>query len=53
MNYNLFYLIIGIVVFDYLLERFLDYLNTTRWSTILPEALKGIYKPEDYQKSQA
>ena len=47
-----FYLILAILVFDFLLERVLEYLNTTRWSDVLPEELKGIYEEERYRKSQ-
>ena len=53
MNNLLFYGIVGIVVFDYLFERLLDYLNTTQWSNKLPDVLKGIYNEEEYHKSQA
>jgi STE24 endopeptidase len=52
MVQTLFYFIIGIIVFDYLLERFLDYLNSTRWSNKLPKELEGIYSAEKYSKSQ-
>lgn len=48
-----FYLILGIIVFDFIFEQFIDYLNTTRWSEQLPEKLKGIYDDVAYQKSQA
>ena len=52
--YNwLFYIILGIILFGYLLERFLNYLNATMWSDSLPDKLKGIYDPEQYRKSQA
>jgi len=47
-----FFLIIGIIVVDFIFERFIDYLNTTRWSEILPEKLKGIYDEDAYYKSQ-
>ena len=51
--YQLFFiLIIGLLVFDYLLERLLDYLNSTRWSDQLPKELEGIYDAEKYKKSQ-
>ena len=51
--YQLFFiLIIGLLVFDYLLERSLDYLNSTRWSDQLPKELEGIYDAEKYKKSQ-
>jgi len=47
-----FYLILAILIFDFLLERVLEYLNTTRWSDLLPDELKGIYDEERYRKSQ-
>ncbi len=49
----IFYSIIGIIIFDFLLERFLDYLNSTRWSDAIPEKLKGIFSREEYEKSQS
>jgi STE24 endopeptidase len=52
MAETLFYLILIIVVVDFLFERTLDFLNTTRWSDVLPEELKGIYDEEKYSKSQ-
>jgi STE24 endopeptidase len=48
----LFYVIIIIVVADFIFERLLDYLNTTRWSEVLPGELKGIYDAAEYKKSQ-
>ena len=53
MHNTLFYIIIGIIVAEYLFERYLDYLNTTRWSSQLPDELKGIYDEEKYRKQQA
>ncbi len=52
MAQTIFYLIIAILLFDYLLERLLDYLNSTRWSNKLPAALQGIYEEEKYRKAQ-
>jgi STE24 endopeptidase len=52
MSQQLFLVILVIIVFDYLFERILDYLNTTRWSNQIPEELKGIYNEEEYRKSQ-
>jgi len=48
----LLYIIIGIIVFDYVFERVLDYLNSTFWSDELPEELSDIYDAEKYRKSQ-
>ncbi|MDX9906778.1 MAG: M48 family metallopeptidase [Bacteroidales bacterium] len=52
MEKTLFVLIIIIVVFEFLLERVLDYLNTTCWSDKLPDELQGIYEQEKYSRSQ-
>ncbi len=52
MSYLFFILIIAILIFDYLLERWLDFLNSTRWSNVLPDELKDIYDAEKYKKSQ-
>lgn len=48
----IFYIIIGILVFDYILERLLEYLNSTLWSNELPDELAGIYDAAKYRKSQ-
>ncbi len=48
----IFYVIIGIILFDYVLERILDWLNSTYWSNELPAELKGIYDAGKYKKSQ-
>lgn len=53
MEQILYYIIIGLLTFDFILERFLDYLNTTRWSENLPDEVKGIYDEEKYKKQQA
>ncbi|MCB2220355.1 MAG: M48 family metallopeptidase [Bacteroidetes bacterium] len=52
MEHTIFYIIVAIIVFDYVLERLLDYLNATRRSTELPKELEGIYDVEKYRKSQ-
>lgn len=53
MHILLFYIIIAIIVVDFIVERYLDYLNTTRWSDTLPEEVKGIYDKEKYKTQQA
>ncbi len=47
-----FTIILNIVIADFAFERWLDYLNTTRWSDVLPVELKGIYDEKKYQESQ-
>lgn len=49
----LFWIIIAILLLDFLFEKYLDYLNTTKWSDTLPEEVKGIYDEEKYKKQQA
>lgn len=52
MAETIFYLILIIVIVDFVFERTLDYLNTTRFSEVLPDELKGIYNEDKYRKSQ-
>jgi STE24 endopeptidase len=52
MHNLVFYLIIIIPVFGFVVERYLDYLNSTMWSDSLPGKLKGICDEEEYRKSQ-
>lgn len=53
MSQILFWIIIGLLVADFIFERYLEYLNSTRWSDQLPEEVKGIYDAEKYNKQQA
>ena len=51
--YNIiFFLILGIPVAGFLLERYLEYLNSQMRSERLPEKLKGICDEEEYRKTQ-
>ena len=52
MAQYIFYVILIIVILDFLLERLLDYLNRTNWSDELPAVLRDIYDPDRYKKSQ-
>lgn len=49
----LFWIIIGILILDFLFEKYLGYLNTTTMSDTIPEEVKGIYDEEKYKKQQA
>lgn len=53
MSQFLFFIIIGLLVADFIFERFLEFLNSTRWSNQLPEEVKDIYDEQEYQKQQA
>ena len=46
------YLIICIVTFDFVLDKFLDYLNLKVSKDEIPEVMKGYYDEEKYRKSQ-
>lgn len=52
MEQIIFWVIIGIIVLDYLFEKFLDYLNYSKMSKELPQELMGIYDAKKYSKSQ-
>lgn len=52
MNNIIFFLIIIIPVSGFIVERYLDYLNTTMWSDVLPKKLSGICDAEEYRKTQ-
>ncbi|PHS09439.1 MAG: peptidase M48 [Kordia sp.] len=49
---TIFYIIIGILLFDFILDKFLDYLNAKHYNDELPEELKDVYDAEEYKKSQ-
>ncbi len=52
MHNTIFFLILLIPVSGFIIERYLDYLNSTMWSDSLPEKLKGICDAEEYRKTQ-
>ena len=49
---TLFIIIVSIILFDFIFDKILDYLNLKNLSPILPEEAKGIYDEEKYRKSQ-
>ncbi|WP_397299629.1 M48 family metallopeptidase [Nonlabens ulvanivorans] len=49
---SLFYLIIGILVFDFILDQLLGYLNYTWYSKDVPQELNDVYDADEYAKSQ-
>jgi STE24 endopeptidase len=48
----LFYIIIGILIFDYLVDQFLESLNAKHYNDVLPEDLQDVYDANEYKKSQ-
>lgn len=49
---NVFYLIISIIVFNFLLDSFLDYLNYKRFDSKPPKEVQDLYDESEYKKSQ-
>ena len=49
----LFYIIISIIVINYIIDKILDALNARHYDDPIPEELKDVYDKTEYQKSQA
>ena len=49
----LFYIIIGILIVNFIVDKFLDTLNAKHFDDPIPEELSDVYEVEEYQKSQA
>ncbi len=49
---TILYIILGIVLFDYLFEQLLDYLNLKARRKDLPDEIKSFYDEDKYAKSQ-
>ena len=52
MYNKVFVLLIGVLVFGYVLERILDRLNLSHTLPVLPEELADIFDPDEYKRSQ-
>ena len=52
MHNIIYFLILIIPVTGYLVERYLDHLNSSMWSDSLPEKLKGICDEGEYRRTQ-
>lgn len=53
MQTTIFYIIIAILVGNYLIDQFINYLNTKHKGASLPAELQGIYDEDAYKKQQA
>ncbi len=47
-----FILIMSIIGFNFILERVLSFINAKRYGAELPDEVKDVYDPEQYEKSQ-
>ncbi|WP_289021170.1 M48 family metallopeptidase [uncultured Salegentibacter sp.] len=50
---TLFYIIIGIIIIDFIIDKILDALNAKHFDDPIPKELDDVYDPEEYEKSQA
>ena len=50
---TLFYIIIAILVVNFIFDQVLDYVNAKRFSDPIPSKLRDVYDDEEYKKSQA
>ena len=48
----LFYIIIGIIVINFIIDKILDALNAKHYKDILPKELHDVYNADEYKKSQ-
>ncbi|MBN2682983.1 MAG: M48 family metallopeptidase [Bacteroidales bacterium] len=49
----LFWILIGIIIFDFVIDQVLDYLNSTYRKKTIPELVKDVYDDEKYKKQQS
>ncbi len=49
----LFWIIIGILVIEFLVDKLLDYLNASYFNKPLPESLQDVYDNDEYKKAQS
>ncbi|GMN09369.1 M48 family metallopeptidase [Croceitalea sp. MTPC9] len=49
----LFTLIIGILIAQYIIDTFLDYLNAKKYQEVIPEELNDVFDEAEYKKSTA
>lgn len=52
MENTIFWIIIAIILFDFIFEKILDYLNFSQLKETIPDELKGIYDADAYRNSQ-
>jgi len=49
---TIFYIIIGILIVNFIVDKVLDYLNAKHFNDPIPEELNDVYDTVEYQKSQ-
>lgn len=48
----LFYLILGIIIINFIIDQVLEYLNNRSLKAPIPQELNDVYDPDEYHKSQ-
>ncbi|QIE58017.1 M48 family metallopeptidase [Rasiella rasia] len=49
---TIFYIIIAIIIGNFILDKWLDALNAKHFNDALPNEISDVYDPQEYQKSQ-
>ncbi len=49
----LFFIIIGIIIIDFIIDKYINYLNAKHFNDKIPIELKDVYNEEEYYKSQS
>ncbi len=49
---TLFYIIVGIIILDFVIDKILDALNAKHFGDPIPPELEDVYNEEEYEKSQ-
>ncbi|MFN8206420.1 MAG: M48 family metallopeptidase [Bacteroidales bacterium] len=52
MHTTFFFILLAIIILNFLLDRFLEWLNARNWSPEPPKGLEDVYEPEKYRQSQ-
>ena len=50
---TLFYIIIAIILIDFLIDKYISFLNAKHFNDKIPKELNDVYNEEEYYKSQA
>lgn len=50
---SLFYIIIGVLLLDFIIDKLIDHLNAKHFNDQIPEELSDVYNKDEYVKSQA
>ena len=50
---SLFYIIITIIIVNFIIDKILDALNAKRYGHPIPSELEDVYDEEEYKKSQS